>query len=339
LELSSPQVKRSQSSILWWVYPVALLLLVSAWVCLMHAGGRWDLFREGWPAAVTMVAGSFVAGSTPAGGGAVAFPVLTKGLSIESEVARSFGLMIQSIGMSMASLFIVSRGIPVAWRAIRLGLAGGIPGLVVGLLFLPAPEPYPRLLFTVVMAVFGVALVVSHWGIRWSPCPHTARLTGEQGGSWHLVALGLAGGYVSSQVGSGIDLLLFMGLTLAFGLHERHAVPTTVIAMAVLSVVGTAVLILSGDPTVGQALPYWWVSVPVVACGAPLGAWVVARAPRHAVIVSLLGLIFLEIVSTTLIVGWSASTLGLGFGVGLGAAVYFAWMLHRRHATLGKRAL
>lgn len=325
------------SSRRWWIYPAVLLLLVGGWVVAMESGGRWSLFGEVWPAAVIMMGGSFVAGSTPAGGGAVAFPVFTKVLVIDAPVARTFGLMIQSIGMSMAGLFILSRGIPVAWKAIRLGLAGGLPGVVVGLLWLSAPDPYPRLLFTVVMGVFGVALVVSHWVIRWSPCPHTAELRDKHGSGWHLLALGFAGGWLAGQVGSGTDLLLFMALTLAFGLHERHAIPTTVIVMAVVSIAGSLVLVVAGDATVEAALPYWWVSVPVVACGAPLGAWVASWVAREFILVALLVLIVLEMVSTTVLVGWTTPSLALGGGIGLGAAGYFAWMLRRRHAALGGR--
>ncbi len=51
-----------------------------------------------------MVFGSFVAGSTAAGGGAVSFPVFTKLLHIPADEARTFGLLIQSVGMTMASV-------------------------------------------------------------------------------------------------------------------------------------------------------------------------------------------------------------------------------------------
>jgi uncharacterized membrane protein YfcA len=192
------------------------------------------------------------------------------------------------------------------------------------------------LIFTVVTVAFGIALAVSHWIIRWSPCPNSAELHDEHGGGWHLLLLGFAGGYVSSQVGSGVDLLLFMGLTLAFGLHERHAIPTTVIVMAAVSLVGTATLLLRGDPTVASALPTWWASAPVVACGAPLGAWVAARTPRGLIVSALLILIALEMISTSLLVGWSRTSASFGLVVGLAAMGYFGWMLHRRHATLGR---
>ncbi|MEM9481117.1 MAG: sulfite exporter TauE/SafE family protein [Verrucomicrobiota bacterium] len=321
------------------IYPVALALLIVVWVVLMQVGNRWGLFEEKWAAAVTMVGGSFVAGSTPAGGGAVAFPVFTKGLKIESEVSRTFCLLIQTVGMGMATLFILSRGMPVAWRAIRLGLVGGIPGLLLGLIWLPAPEPLPRLLFTVVMAVFGVTMIISHWVIRWSPCPHTAELDPKRTGIWQLAVLGFVGGYVASQVGSGIDLLLFMGLTLAFGLHERHAIPTSVVTMAIISGLGSFTLVIRDDPTVAAALPYWWVSVPVVACGAPLGAWVVSHAPRDAIVIALLCLITLEVTSTTLIVGWQGDGAILGVGVAVAAALYFGWMLRHRDASVnGERS-
>lgn len=318
----------------WWIYPLTLGGFLAFWTAAMAFPGRWDLFVEAWPAAATMTAGSFIAGATPVGGGAVAFPVFTKVLGIDAPVARTFSLMIQSVGMSMASLFIITRGMAVSWRAIRLGVAGGIPGLLVGLLCLAPPDPYPRLLFTVVMVVFGAAVIVSHWVIRWSPCPETAELPADHGGHWHLLALGFLGGCVSSLVGSGIDLLLFMGLTLAMGLHERHAIPTTVITMAAISVAATAVLVLRGDPGVAAALPYWWASAPVVACGAPLGAWVASRAPRDVIVIVLLALIALEAVTTSTLVGWNRTTLGLGTVVGVIAAIYFGWMLRRRHAAL-----
>ena len=58
---------------------------------------------------LTMTAGSFVAGATPTGGAAVAFPVFTKVLQIPTNEARTFGLMIQSIGMTSAALFILQK--------------------------------------------------------------------------------------------------------------------------------------------------------------------------------------------------------------------------------------
>ena len=80
-----------------------------------------------------MLAGSFLAGSSPEGGGAVAFPVFTKALDVPTSVARSFGLCIQAVGMTMATVAIVLNR-----RRFYPGLAvvasvAGIGGFVVGL--------------------------------------------------------------------------------------------------------------------------------------------------------------------------------------------------------------
>ena len=64
---------------------------------------------EHWYYPVTMVVGAFVAGSTPEGGGAVAFPVLSIFLNIDRVLARDFSMMIQSVGMTSASIFILTR--------------------------------------------------------------------------------------------------------------------------------------------------------------------------------------------------------------------------------------
>jgi hypothetical protein len=62
---------------------IALILFVwSAWFLL---GGGTALFSnivDNWPITLTMVFGSFIAGATAEGGGAVAFPVFTKALHI-----------------------------------------------------------------------------------------------------------------------------------------------------------------------------------------------------------------------------------------------------------------
>ena len=87
---------------------------------------------EHWLIAPTMLIGSFVAGSTSAGGGAVAFPVMTLIFKVDPPIARDFSLMIQSVGMGAASIGIVLMKIKVDWRAIGYSNFGGIFGLLIG---------------------------------------------------------------------------------------------------------------------------------------------------------------------------------------------------------------
>ena len=49
---------------------------------LMFQGERFGLFTDNWFMSVTMAVGSFIAGATSEGGGAVAFPVMTLGFKI-----------------------------------------------------------------------------------------------------------------------------------------------------------------------------------------------------------------------------------------------------------------
>ena len=59
----------------------AFLLIPAAvwggWLYMMSVGNRWHLLSDYWFMSVTMCVGSFVAGATSEGGGAVAFPVMT----------------------------------------------------------------------------------------------------------------------------------------------------------------------------------------------------------------------------------------------------------------------
>src|SRR6056297_1196379 len=83
------------------------------WIAAMVLSNRWSLFLDNWFMSVTMAVGSFVAGSTSQGGGAVAFPVMTLGFDIAPKGARDFSMMIQSVGMTSASVAILWRRIAV----------------------------------------------------------------------------------------------------------------------------------------------------------------------------------------------------------------------------------
>jgi uncharacterized membrane protein YfcA len=307
-------------------YPILLVLLLAAWATWMTVSGSWPLFREWWPVSVTMAFGSFVAGSTAAGGGAVAYPVFTKILHIPSVEARTFGLMIQSVGMTMASVVILTRRIPVIPSVIVWASVGGVLGQILGIFWVQLPGSYPRVLFTAVTATFGVALVISRWVLRANP-RETVDLTTPMR-RFRFVAVGVVGGVVAANVGSGIDLLTFMVLTLEFGVCERISTPTTVVIMAINSLAGFAALGTTGR--VGIVWSYWLCAVPIVAVGAPLGAWFASRVHRDVIIRFLLVLIFAELVTTLALVRIEGRTWTLvAIGVVL-SSIWFGAMLRYR---------
>ncbi|MCH9805485.1 TSUP family transporter, partial [bacterium] len=135
------------------------------WIVYVTASGQWGRVGDQWASAVTMIFGSFVAGSTPQGGGAVAFPVFTKILEIPSEVARTFSLTIQSVGMTAASIGILINRRSVDLKAIAIAAPSSIVGLFVGYLFLTEsdqpfgpsvlPGPYVKVTFTVIVAAMA----------------------------------------------------------------------------------------------------------------------------------------------------------------------------------------
>ena len=161
-----------------------------------------------WEAAVTMILGSMVAGGTSMGGGAVAFPVFTKVLQVPPTEAKVFSLAIQSVGMSAASLTIVAMKTKVEWRFIRWVSLGGVPGIILGSVFLAPnlPSNVIKFSFTMMVCSFGIVLfalnhtrrgrnlTISAWGVR------------EQ--VFSLIT-GIWGGIVSGLVGSGMDIVGF----------------------------------------------------------------------------------------------------------------------------------
>jgi len=321
-----------------WVYFVALACVYAVWVSVVSAKDLWGEVAANWQYALTMAFGSFVAGSTPAGGGSVAFPVLTKVLHDPSVEAKAFSLMIQSVGMSMATVLILSRRIKLIPGILLWVTVGGVAGQLLGV-FLPASSMVARLLFTAVAAVFGVALAINRWALKASTNEECEVRSLRR--KLLMACVGLIGGYIASAVGSDINLLTFIVLTLAFGVDEKFAIPTTVVIMAVNALFWFVTHLVLQSTQGGTVLERehvwhaWLAAVPIVAVGAPLGSWVASVVKRDALIVFLLLLIFVEVASTVVILGpkMSSEEIGIVAGMVVFSLLWF-WAMHRyRKAT------
>lgn len=307
-----------------WLYPFALFTIYLSWGSYMILADRWHLFSQWWPMSLTMVLGSFVAGATAEGGAAVAFPVFTKALHIPAPDARTFGLMIQSIGMTTASLVIVTRGVKILPTVIGWVSVGGVIGMILGSFYLPIPQPYPKILFTFVTAAFGVALILSRWVLEWQP--HEQFEIKDAKRRLLFIGIGIAGGIFAANTGSGIDTLTFIVLTLAFGVNEKVSTPTTVVIMGINTVIGFFVHgVLLQD--IGIVWDYWLVCVPIVCLGAPLGAWVASRVNRDTIIYFLLTLISLELITTTFLITFTPEMITFTWVVLVVCSIWFAAML------------
>jgi uncharacterized membrane protein YfcA len=221
-----------------------------AWLVYATAFGQWERIVHNWYAAITMVFGSFVAGSTPQGGGAVAFPVFTKLLEVPSDVARSFSLCIQAIGMGTATLSILIHRRTVEWRAVAIGAPVAMASFAAAMFLLSEPdEPfwpsrlpgaYVRVTFTILLA--GMAFVV-YLGTRIRIRKVDAALPPLNNRLYvALVVAGLIGGVVSALTGSGADVLIYLFIVVVLGLDPRVGVPTCVIVMTAVSILGLVML-------------------------------------------------------------------------------------------------
>ena len=59
------------------------------WIVLVTWGGHLGTALAHWPMAVAMAVGSYVAGSTPMGGGTVGFPVLVLLMDLPATLGQS----------------------------------------------------------------------------------------------------------------------------------------------------------------------------------------------------------------------------------------------------------
>ena len=266
-----------------------LVLFYTAWLALVIYGGHLDTALTHWPMAVAMAAGSYVAGSTPMGGGTVGFPVLVLMMDLPATLGRDFSFAIQAVGMTSASIYILSSRQQLEWPMLRAALPGALIGTPLGILYVAplASDLFIKLLFASMWCSFGllhlrrINEITSYEGMT----PHDKSFDHRVG-----FAVGLLGSLtIASITGVGIDMMIYMVLVLWCHADLKIAIPTSVVLMAFTSIVGVSAKILFGDLQTGT-FENWLAAAPVVAIGAPFGALVVNRIGRRPtlIVVSLL---------------------------------------------------
>ena len=312
------------------------------WLVWVTAAGQWGRTVDNWISAVTMVFGSFVAGSTPQGGGAVAFPVFTKGLNVPSEVARTFSVCIQTIGMGAASAGILIRRRRVDINGFKIALPVAIVGFLIGYYLLSdrsqpfspsiLPGAYVKVGFTLLIAAMAYVTFLGYRVHALQVRPRVTRFSGRYVST--LASCAFLGGVISSQVGSGADVLVYLALVVLAGLSPGVGVPTSVLVMTTVSIIGFLIMgiiegqlfvelgalgdvvAVGGDAvTVGpdgavfgtgpglEASRYdlfglWIAAVPVVAWGGPLGSLVSSKLSDRKLVVFVVILALAEVATT-----------------------------------------
>src|SRR5579885_1428950 len=265
-----------QAKMKYWYLFIATVLVI--WASLVLGLGLLSGVTRQWPISVVMILGSFIAGSTPMGGGSVSFPFLVLWLHIPPDTARTFGLCIQSLGMVSAMVFILCRLVRIQGRMLLWTIAGAAAGMAFGTAAItPRIAPnFVKLLFACMWMSFGLLQIIrsrefcSLPGIR-NIDKGMARRTG--------LLVGILGGIIASIIGVGVEMILYTVLVLLYRSDLKIAVPTAVSAMAVTAVMGVATHLALGDipRDVGMKV---LAAGPVVIFGAPIGAYVLSVIPR-----------------------------------------------------------
>ncbi|MGD9691496.1 MAG: sulfite exporter TauE/SafE family protein [Phycisphaerales bacterium] len=264
----------------WFIW---LALFYCGWAIATTLLSAWSALLDHWPIAVAMAAGSYVAGSTPMGGGTVGFPILVLLFDQPASLGRNFSFLVQSIGMTSASIFIICRRSPVAWGMLRWAMLGSLVLLpIYSVLLTPhVSDVAVKLVFACVWAAFGLMSLVKLREITEAQGSGTISARRDA-----LVGLGVAAaGCVSAALtGVGVDMVIYSALVLLYRAEVRCAVSTSVILMAFNSLVGAATSAALGRID-HEAVLNWLAAAPIVALGAPLGALMLNIIPRGKTLV------------------------------------------------------
>ncbi|KAH8062458.1 sulfite exporter TauE/SafE [Aureococcus anophagefferens] len=259
-----------------------------------------DLLRgdvRPWYMSVTMVFGSMVAGMTSEGGASVAFPVMTLAMDVKPHVAKQFSYMIQSVGMTAAAFVILYMQIApvltppyamyfvVIWGSFAASLyyLNRIHGRKVYLVL--DPKHIPEIWKSADLTPYWWANLVLNWK------------------ALVLLAAGFIGGIFTSFAGSGIDICSFSVLTLLFRVSEKTATPTSVVLMAINTVIAMCYCKwMMREGLEALAWDFFAVCAPIVVVGAPLGSVVGSHVHRLVLATCVYVTDFVQLVGALIVV-------------------------------------
>lgn len=316
------------------LYVVFLVSVLSSWFWYISSLPDISFLARRWAATLTMVFGSFIAGSSPEGSAAISYPIFTLLLDIPPPVARNFSFAIQSIGMTSASLLILGLRVNVDWRYIRYVTLGGVFGLIFGTYYVvPLISP-------VVAKLFFVSLWLSFGITLWRENRNPNRIVFDaipnfQGSDQIRLALfGIVGGVISSIFGTGINIFTFCLVTIYYRLNEKVATPSSVIIMTIETLLGFFLHAQVLRDFSRESFELWLACVPVVVFFAPLGAFVITKLNRQIIARLLYVILFVQFIGAMIVIRPSAgqlllcvSTLGAGLGL-------FAYIAGLRRSTV-----
>ena len=254
---------------------VAIVVLL-AWLIYMIAANQWALFATRWPVTLVMMAGGFIAGSTPMGGGVIAYPVMVLGLKRTPNEFRTFSLMMQSIGMTSASWKIV-RSFKDHLRPLLLTscICLSFFGYNIGYYLVQLSGNIVQTVYFTKMFILTVLLQIYITYVHPPERSLSLDLTLRQ--LPYIVPVTLIGGIATSMTGTGSDIWVYLFYRLMYNTEEILTTNHTVIIMSATSIFAFYNgWIIQRD--ISEKLWQDWIcAIPSVLIMAPVGAWVANR--------------------------------------------------------------
>jgi uncharacterized membrane protein YfcA len=190
-------------------------------------------------------------------------------------MARDFAMMIQSIGMTSASIFILSHPNTIRneYKPLLWFIPVALVGTAVGFLTLQQIPVYIiQAMFLSLSATFVIAYYVSeHRGIR-----ETVELEGK----FDQLYLGLVlfvGGLISSLFGTGADVVVYVLLITHFNMTVKKATRMSIVLQAAISIFGYSWRAFVDRGLTNYQINTWLCAFPVALFMAPFGVYILSR--------------------------------------------------------------
>ncbi|CAA9991431.1 Membrane transporter protein [Caenorhabditis elegans] len=190
-------------------------------------------------------------------------------------------------------------------RAVIIGCLGAVPGFIIGVHYIDPlfSGAQKKMLFVSIWTAFAFALGILNAQKKRSTFREIPEFCAWKG--WVLFFTGIIGGIFDAFAGSGIDICIFSVITLLFRVTEKTATPTTVVLKGVIAVFGFYYrAVMMGDIDI-MAWRYFSVTVPISACGGPIGSFIGSNLHRQLVAS------FVYILETFALVGFLLTNPGL----------------------------
>ncbi len=263
---------------------------------------------------ITMIFGAFIAGSSPEGSAAIAYPVFTLYLDIAPATARNFAFAIQSFGMTAASIYILNKKVPVDWKYIGFVIIGGVLGLIVGTQYVVplVNPPVAKLLFVSLWLSFGITLYRNNKNPHHEVRERLLHLTNRD--LILLITFGFLGGVISSIFGTGINIFTFCLMVVYYHMNEKVAAASSIIIMTLETILGFFLHRQVLNDFNQDSFNMWICCIPLVIFMAPLGSYVLSKISRFQFANLLYSILFIQFMGAIWVIrpGWVLTLMSLG---------------------------